>query len=91
MSDQWKDEWLKPISYPGRHLPLVGLSTTRDEVYLIHGFGNLLVLRRQKEYFKVVGEVLEPYGVLPGVDMLVGDFEGKVERDEPGEVDLQIC
>ena len=88
---QKEDRWSKVISCPGGRVPLVGYAKCSDEVHLLHGFGNLFVLRRQNEYFKVVGEVLGLDGILPGVNLLVDDLEQMVERNDPAVLFIDIC
>jgi hypothetical protein len=88
---QKKYQWPKVISCPGGRVPLVGYADNSDEVHLLHGVGSLFVLRRQNEYFKVVGEVLGLDGVLPGVDLLVDDLDRMVERNNPAVVIINIC
>jgi hypothetical protein len=88
---QKKDQWPKVISCPSGRVPLVGYANNSDKVYLLHGFGNLFVLRQQNEYFKVVGEVQELDSVLLGVDLLVDDLEQMIERNNPAVVIIHIC
>jgi hypothetical protein len=86
-----KDQWPELILLPSEYVPLTGHVEDGDEVYLLHGAGTLFVLRRQNEYFEVVGEVTENDGVLLGVDLLLDDLERRVERNDPAVVIINIC
>jgi hypothetical protein len=92
---QKEDEWLKVISRHADRVPFAGgyrhKPQDSDEVYLLHGFGNLLVLRPRNKYFKLVGEVLVLDGILPGADLLVDELKRKVERNDPAVVTIQLC
>lgn len=85
------EKWPRGISSSHDNVPLVGDGDDGDEVYLLHGLGNLFVLRRCKEYFVVVGEVLGSDGILPGVDILLNDLDRMVEKNDPAVVVINIC
>ena len=74
--------WSTTASYPSRYVEQVGGTRSLDEVYLIHGFSGLLVLRRRGKQFIVVGEVLERGGVFPQLMTLVNDLEHMVETND---------
>ncbi|KAK0110875.1 hypothetical protein ONS96_002462 [Cadophora gregata f. sp. sojae] len=86
-----EDMWSKVISCPDGRVPLVGYAKRNDEVYVLHGLGNLFLLRRQNDYFRVVGEVLGRDGILPGVDLLVNGLEEMIERNDPAVLFIDIC
>jgi hypothetical protein len=86
------DPWPSITGSLGEKVPIVAFyARPGDEIYLIHGFGNFLILRRQEGYHRLVVEVLGSEGMPPGVYSLLERLERMIEENDPAVVAVNIC